>query len=231
MAIVSGLQGRIRGKLAESVFYGGKGSASYARAYVAKPKNPKTTRQLVSREIFKAASKLVSSVALAVKTTYGDRNKVLGKFAQHEGVVQYSTEGVLTIKYADIAAAISTPALPTPAFGVLDLSGDLSVTIPVPTSMPDYSQYMEAGAKLAYVVLVLQPDTLWSKTVVVMDSDLQNGKIVVPVPPIWSGTDVHVYAAVKEVLPAFNGVPTEQQPIKYPSKSSAFVYVGRGTIE
>lgn len=232
MARLVGLQGRIRGRLGNTVFYGGKGGESFARVYVPSPKNPQTIRQQVSRKLFTISRELVQDLAATsvLTATNTSRGRTLGNLIQHK-IVSYS-DGLYALDYQFLGKAFHSSDIPNGAFRTPNFEGDLEIVVPL-GSMPDYTPYFEAGSKLAVVILVV-PDGIdngmpCAASVTVLSGTMSSVSISLPAP--FSGLDVHVYAAVKEVLPSGNGYPAEDSPLRYPSKISNFVYLGKGNVE
>lgn len=237
MARLVGLQGRIRGRLGNTVFYGGKGGESFARVYVPKPKNPDTVRQRVSRKLFSMSRELVQELAATsvLTATNTSRGRALGNLIKKDIISYFSNANTFGYKYDfdKLGEAFNSSDIPVGAFRTPRFDTDLTVVVPL-GEFPDYRPYFEDGSQIGVVVLVVPAEEAINalpcrSSVTVLTDDVTQASVLMPASS--SGVEYHVYAAVKEVLPSGNGYPAAAAPLRYPSKMSKFVYLGKGTVE
>lgn len=237
MARVIGLQGRISGRLGNTVFYGGVGGQSFARQYVPNPKNPDTKRQQLSRKIFNDASLLAGKLAAAgvLKAASVGRSRLLGNLVAKKAVSFDDATATIKFDPYGVVAAIPSNDIPAPAFKTPRFDDDLKIVIPfVRSDWPSYAPYFEPESSLSVVAFAI-PDEYkggllpaYSEVRVLTSS---TAEITINAQVVSSGSRYHVFAAVREVLASKNGYPTDSDPLKYPAKITPFIYLGVGEIE
>lgn len=231
MAKAVGLIGGLKGKVGNTVFATLRGE-TIARVYQPIVTNPNTFRQQVSRMRFETAGKLSRAMLDALRIGF---NNVASGREYQQGVKQIVTNGVVSINAAK-EQTINYPLLQLSyneigAFVVgapdFETEGSVTFTYNVPEAVAFGDE--SSQSRFGMVAVVYSPDFGYA---IVKESatTLKVGDIKVDVPADWSGVKVYVYAFVKRIIEAKNGVPDDQQPWRYPSKASQTMYVGTGDI-
>lgn len=226
MAKIVGFTGSLRGKVGLNVYYKGKNGLAIARVYQPFVNNPNTVRQQRARARFASMSSITAGLAPALLRSGISRPAFTSALSKD---VTVTADGAVDINYSKISVADGHMNLPT--FGAPVTDTGMKVSLPIRT-IPDNAEYLDEGDSQGLIVVVYQPDL--HATIIgqfVLSSEVSN--VEVSVPAIWSGTEVHMYAFVKRIpaAAASLGIPTTDQPWKYPAETSTTYYLGKNIVE
>lgn len=214
-----------------------KGGEYVTRSYQPSVKNPNTLRQRVSRLRMATASRLAAALALAVQTGYAKasgstrmypRNMFVRDLVSMGGMGAMAItdmEPVITYNKLQLSKAFGISAAPI----VSGLSFEEPGTLAFVVTPGAVSDILPAG-KLGIVTVVYDP-VLGQSVVDMHDAPVDSAEeISIAVPTNFASETVHVYAFYKWIPETGNDIVTLAEPWKYPSETSATVYVGTGTI-
>lgn len=236
MAKNVGLIGSVRGKLGNAVFYTRAGRQC-SRVYQPEVRNPQTKRQMTSREKMAAVVDALKPFANVLRAgwglnypTYTFQRAVGLAIPVSAGIVEMTENGAVIDK-PGLASVMSAGQLVMPTYGDIDVSEEELVSFKVTTSKNDFID--NGGAEIGCGVVV----AIWNNSLgqvveysqALTDTD-EAQDVSVPVPAVWSGTVVYVYAFLKQIPIAVNGVNSQTLPWMYPSRTSATTFLGQGTI-
>lgn len=236
MAKNVGLIGSVRGKLGNAVFYTRAGRQC-SRVYQPEVRNPKTKRQQTSREKMSAVVSALKPFVNVLRAgwgliypTYTFQRAVGMAIPVSAGVVEMTENGAVVDK-PQLAAVMSAGQLVMPTFSELDLATEETVSFTVTTTKNDFIDNGGAEIGCGVVVAIWNPSlgqvVEYSQALTDMD-EAQEVNVVVPA--VWSGTTVYVYAFLKQIPIAVNGVNTNTLPWMYPSRTSATTFLGNGSV-
>lgn len=236
MAKNVGLIGSVRGKLGNAVFYTRAGRQC-SRVYQPEVRNPQTKRQQTSREKMAAVVDALKPFANVLRAgwglnypTYTFQRAVGLAIPVSAGIVEMTENGVVIDK-PGLAAVMSAGQLVMPTFDEIDASAEEEIAFKVTTTRNDFID--NGGAEIGCGVVV----AIWNNSLgqvveysQALTDQAEAQDVVVPVPAIWSGTVVYVYAFLKQIPIAVNGVNSQTLPWMYPSRTSATTFLGQATV-
>lgn len=227
MAIYNGpMASKMRGKVGEIVAAKTVGGRTALRAYQPKVKNPNTYRQQVSRKKMALASELAALLAEPVNVGYAmavkgakmyARNMFMKKIIPVNAGVMAINDGEIELDITKIKVAEGAGLGVVPA-GALTTGQGGSVEF-VPTNTADV--LLNAGESLGVCVAAID----YTNKKVIYKQGVAEVGVTFGAAEIATLT-TPVYFAFYKVLPeGLNGVQTETQPWKYPSRTSDSVQV------
>lgn len=232
-----------RGKVGTIVTYVRNG-VQITRAYQPVVYNPRTVRQQLSRAKMSLASEYARGFSRILKIGFGGmigegvsaRNIFIGKAVPVENGVITGTTPV-GIRFNMEAIAVSDGNIPNVAFGAVDYDTPQRIEVLV-SSVTDLEPYMgdERYSYGIYLFAARADDPALHNTyalasVVNTVADLRNVEsVAMEVPSSWQGQRVYVYAFIKQIPEARNGILTAVPPTRYPGDASPTVYLGSGTV-
>lgn len=181
--------------------------------YNGRPRNPRTTAQQRQRAKFGFIATIARAFATAVEKGYkplcdGTPIPQRSMFIKKNiSLVDASTPEAPVMTYADIVCAEG--GLPNAAFGNVDVSDPLSVTV----TEDDTTTIPGASMSDKVYIFVFNPDQ--KAGILSLGKTRESGDLTVAVPATWNGERVHVYGFV---VNADN------------SQVSNSIYIGTGSI-
>lgn len=231
MAKAVGLIGTLKGKIGNTVFATLRGE-TIARVYQPTVTNPNTYRQQVSRVRMSSAGLMAKAVLKALQI--GFNNAAPGREFQ-QGVKNFNTPAAIQIAALD-EVTVNYPLLKmskdeTGLFNTSGLDLDAENKVTFSYNVPEEVAFGPESVqdKFGLVPIIYQPDTNACVVAPQAVSD-KVGTLTVDVPAEWSGMTVQVWVFAKRLLPSKNGVPFSNYAWRTPSKASATMYVGMGTL-
>lgn len=232
-----GLIGGVRGKVGNVVFSTRRG-VQIARAYQPVVANPGTKRQELSRAKLAIATNIMKAFRLFLRAgwqkyypTYEVQKGIGYAIPVSSGCITGTDPAHLTVDYMHLQQAFSATDLPLASYSGLDFSDDEEVTF---SCTPIAEHFMDADGNAVgagVVVAMYQPDTGYVTVAYeVLDPSLTPTAVHIPFAPEMSGLKVHIYAFVKQIPNAQNGIQSDSLPWMYPAATSWCSYVGTGTL-
>ena len=236
MAKVVGLIGSVRGKLGNAVFYTRAGRQC-SRVYQPEVRNPQTKRQMTSREKMSAVVSSLKPFANILRAgwglnypTYTFQRAVGMAIPVSAGIVEMTENGAVVAK-PELANVMSAGQLVMPTFSEIDASNEGEITFKVTTTPNDFIEAGGASIGCGVVVAVWNPalGQVVEHSQALTDT-AEEQDVAVIIPAIWSGTTVYVYAFLKQIPNAVNGVSAATQPWMYPARTSATTFLGNAVV-
>lgn len=238
MAKAVGLIGGLKGKVGNTVFRTRRG-VQIASVYQPTVLNPKTARQQLSRAKMAAAVAALKPFVLALRAgwqqvypSYELQHAIAVAIPANNLIVrQLDPTAPPTVDMQALAPCLSASQLSSPLVHDPDFSDESKVKfamdIPASVFYDSDGSAIDAGA-----VVVISNPALNDVTVVhqPFTRNAATANIVADVPAVWSGMEVEVYAFIKQIPVAVNGIQSTAMPWMYPAKTSPTAYVGEGTI-
>lgn len=239
MAIYNGpMASKMRGKIGEIVAAKTVGGQTALRAYQPKVKNPNTKRQQNSRTRFGIASKLAATLGEAISIGYAMASRGMKMYPRNlfaRDIVPLGDNPVIefngndyVVNYSSVKVSKSAGLADVPVVGAPDFGEAGKVTVGVTVNEPAFDL---RGGSIGIVVVVLIPDKDVSIVKQAIGDIGSSVNVMIDGLDAYSGAAAYVYVFSKVVPASLNDIQTEAMPWKYPSETSATVYVGTGSLQ
>lgn len=235
MAKLSGpLGSKLRGKVGEVVAAKTVTGETAIRSYQPVVKNPRTARQMESRNRMAMASALGAALASVIGIGYAKaasaarrypRNLFVKRTADHDTTPITFSGGEASVDYTAIKVSQQAGVVGMPTFGTAtSASGKIHVVLNSYPAATDPDAY-----GMGVVVCAYNEDEKICLVAQGLAPDVRSNGLDINVPANLIGLEFKIYGFCKEVLTAHTDIQTETEPWKYPSNTSGSLYVGAVT--
>lgn len=235
MAKLSGpLGSKLRGKVGEVVAAKTVTGETAIRSYQPIVKNPRTARQIESRNRMAMASALGAALAAVIGIGYAKaasaarrypRNLFVKRAADHDTTPISFAGGEAEIDYSAVKVSQQAGVVGMPSFGAATFAnGKINVALNAFPAATDPDAY-----NMGVVVCAYNADEKVCLVGQGLAPDVQANGLELTVPANLVGLDFEVYGFCKEVLYSHTDIQTETMPWKYPSNTSGSIYLGKVT--
>ena len=235
MAKAVGIIGSLTGKIGNAVYRVRRGE-QIASVYQPNVNNPKSKRQQFSRAKMKLAVNVLKPFLMPLELgwslnhpSYEFQAGVGKAIPLNNGVITGGSPDALEVVPAELAKCLSDPIMAAPMVSGLSFSEASEVDFSVGL-IPQYFDGTDVDHSQVGVVGIVYNADVNEVVVEQVIGSSSSCDVAVEVPARWSGNEVHVYAFVKQLPVAVNGISASALPWRFPARTSACVYVGNGTI-
>ena len=232
-----GLIGGVRGKVGNVVFSTRRG-VQIARAYQPVVANPQTKRQTLSRAklalatvTLKPFERFLRAGWQKYRPTYEFQRGIGLSIPEDANIITGDSPANLEVQLVSLGNVMSAADLPLASFSAVDFTNANEAKF---SCTPVAEHFMDKSGNpigAGVVVAVYSADAnIVVNAFVPLNSNLSPVSVVVETPEILSGMTVYVYAFIKQIPEAVNGVPSNDLPWMYPADTSACQMVGSGVI-
>lgn len=237
------LQGTSRGKLGMSVSFIRRG-VQVSRIYQPVVANPRTTRQVLSREKLLRASRISRAFREVLPVGYAEYvgGGVTGRNLFVRRAIPVSSGFLTGTSAANVAAVpslipLSYGNLPNLSFGALDAETPQRVSVEIKSGEQAVLAEASADFDVAIILVAALASVFTDASPAVGSVAMGTGALVsqggafpeslsLSYPAEFQGQQCHLWAFTKLVPKASNGIATGELPYRYPSPASPSVYLG-----
>lgn len=235
MAKAVGIIGSLTGKIGNAVYRVRRGE-QIASVYQPNVNNPKSKRQQFSRAKMRVAVMALKPLLAVLEIGWSlnrpsyEFQAAIGKaIPVGNGVIDGSDLDELQVVPSELGLCMSDPIMAAPFISTPDFSNESVVLFDVDL-LPQYFDGADVENDKVGVIGVAYNIENGEVAMVQEVGTGDTCSVALPVPDRWSGMEVHVYAFVKQLPLARNGITAASLPWRFPARTSGCVYAGHGTI-